>query len=314
MLEQMSDNPTVSVIIPVYERTDLLSDSIDSVIDQTFEDWETIIVADHQSDNDILALTQEYNDDRIKTLVDDSDGVSGARNVGIDESKGEFIAFLDSDDIWSPTKIEKQLREFERGPEELGLVYTGFVHNELDGEQWERRPKQSGDIYTKELEKDWIHPPSTVMVTRKAIEEVGGFDTTLPTREDYELWLRVTENFLVTYIDELLVTKREQFDSLSKNFDKRIEGDLAVYQEVKTRMSEVELNAVARHRIHSTHHLVIGRDYESNGNRAEAVRHLSKSAIHYPLQLNAWAMAGIAVLRINRNGPLLTYIKRILWS
>jgi len=311
---ERTEKPAVSVVIPVYERTDLLRESLDSVFAQTVDNWEAIVVADHRSADEILSLTSSYEDDRVRTIIDDSSGVSGARNAGIEAVNGEFIAFLDSDDVWHPTKLERQLRRFEHGSSDLAIVYTGFVHQELDGQQWERHPQVSGEVYLKQLEQDWIHPPSTVMVTRECLETVGTFDTSLPTREDYELWIRVTEQYSVGYVDEILVTKREQMDSLSKDFTKRIQGDLAVYEDVRQRLENIDLNLIARNRIHSAHHLVIGRDYESNGDRWKAIRHLSKAVFRYPLQLNAWAMLGIAILGIDRNGPFLTFVKKLLQS
>ena len=309
-----SDSPKVSIVVPVYERTDLLADSLESIFDQSFEDWEAIVVADHRSAEGVKSLTGTYEDDRLRVIEDYSDGVSGARNTGIDAASGDFLAFLDSDDVWKPTKLERQLARFESGSDELALVYTGFVHHELDGQQWERYPEVSGELYLKQLEKDWIHPPSTVMVTKTALEEVGEFDTDLPTREDYELWIRVSEKFKIGYVDELLVTKREQSDSLSKDFTKRIEGDLAVYDEVRRRMIELDLGIVARNRILAAHHLVIGRDYESHGDQRKAVRHLIEAVLRYPLRFNAWAMLGIAILGIDRNGPFLTFVKKLLWT
>lgn len=309
-----SDAPEISVVIPVYERTDLLTDSLDSVIDQSMDDWEAIVVADHRSADSIRELVQSYDDERLHVIVDESECVSGARNAGIDASSGDFIAFLDSDDVWENTKLQRQHERFTQGSDDLGLVYTGFVHHELDGGRWKRHPEVSGEIYLKQLEKDWIHPPSTVMLRKEVFETVDGFDTKLPTREDYELWIRVSEEFKVDYVDELLVVKREQSDSLSKDFTKRIEGDLAVYNEVRERMRNLDLGYVQKNKILSTHHLVIGRDFESNGNRNKAIRHLGKSIFQYPLHTNAWAMFVIALLGIDRNGKLLTFVKNLLWT
>jgi len=307
--------PSVSVVIPVYQRTGLLQDSLDSVFAQTIDDWEVIVVADHRSTDEITSLTDTYDDDRLRVIVDEDGGVSNARNAGISKAEGEFIAFLDSDDIWHPEKLERQLERFEEGDgSDLGLVYTGFVHHELGGQQWERRPEVSEDAYVKQLESDHVHPPSTVVVRRDCLENVGGFDSELPTREDYELWIRVSAQYRIGYVDEIFVTKREQSDSLSKDFTKRIEGDLAVFKKVQERVAEEDLGFVTKNRIYSAHHLVIGRDYESNGDRGKAVRHLSKAVVLYPPRFNAWAMLLIALLGIDRNGPFLMYVKKILWS
>lgn len=307
----VSGEPLVSVIIPVYERTELLKQSIQSVIDQTFERWESIVVVDHRSAHDVVPLVKSYDDDRIRAVVDRSSGVSGARNAGIDLASGSYIAFLDSDDVWKPSKLERQLQRFQSGPADLGLVYTGFVHDELNGMTIERRPRARGDVYLRQLERDQIHPPSTVLIRTECIDEVGLFDTDLPTREDYELWIRVTEHFLVDYVDELLVQKREQSNSLSKDFKKRLKGDLLVYDLVRRRVDDLDVGTIRRRQIFSAHQMVIGRDYESYGDRWRAVRHLCRAVVLYPLQTEAWLLLCVALLGINRNGKAVRLFKRI---
>jgi glycosyltransferase involved in cell wall biosynthesis len=298
----------ISVVIPAYGQPDLLRNALESVNQQTVDQIEVIVV-DDGSPNSLDSIVSSFGDWAKLVRHETNKGAAAARNTGIKHASGEYIAFLDADDIWKPTKLEKQLSVLEN-TDDVGLVYTGFVQYELDGSEWERYPEARGNIYVDELERDRVHPTSTVMVRRDVLAEVGGFDTNLPSRQDYDLWLRITEHYEVDYVDEILVDKREQPDSISKDFDSRIEGDLAVFEKVRERAADFDL--WTRSRIYSYHHHVIGRDYESNRDRWKALRHLGLAIVRYPFRPVSYAMFIIALFGIDRNGPLLTFAKRFI--
>jgi glycosyltransferase involved in cell wall biosynthesis len=303
--------PAVTVVIPVYEQPNLLGDALDSVCEQTLDNYEVVVV-DDASETTMESVVDEYGEHVRLISHDENRGAAEARNTGIDAAHGEYVAFLDADDVWMPTKLEKQLEVFERGTDYLGIVYTGFVQYELDGTAWKRYPEANGNIYRKELEQDRIHPTSTVMVHRDCLERVGGFDSSLPSRQDYDLWIRITEYYTVDYVDEILVDKREQPDSISKDFERRIEGDRAVFEKVKNRAADLDF--CTRCRIFSYHHHVLGRDYESNGDRGKALQHLGLAILRYPFRPISWAMFVIALLGIDRNSRLLTFAKQFVWQ
>jgi hypothetical protein len=148
------------------------------------------------------------------------------------------------------------------------------------------------------------------MIRQNILDEVGRFDTDLPSRQDYDLWLRIAKHYKISYVDEILVDKREQPNSISKDYDKRIKGDLAVFEKVRERAAHLDL--VSRSRIYSYHHHVIGRDYESNGDRWKALKHLGLAIVCYPIRPVSWAMFVIALIGIDRNGPLLNSAKRLV--
>lgn len=298
----------ISVVIPAYGQPDLLQDALESVNQQTVDQIEVIVI-DDGSPNSLDSIVASFGDWAQLVRHETNKGAAAARNTGIKHASGEQIAFLDADDIWKPTKLEKQLSVLENA-DDVGLVYTGFVQYELDGTEWERYPEARGNIYVDELERDRVHPTSTVMVRRDVLAEVGGFDTTLPSRQDYDLWLRITEHYEVDYVEEILVDKREQPDSISKDFDSRIEGDLAVFEKVRERAADLDF--WTRSRIYSYHHHVIGRDYESNGDRWKALKHLGLAIFRYPFRPVSYAMFLIALFGIDRNGLLLTFAKRFI--
>lgn len=296
----------ISVIVPVYEQPDLLRDALDSISEQTTDDYEVLVV-DDASSTDFEPVIDDY-DDRVRLVTHERNrGAAAARNTGIEHAEGDYVAFLDADDTWKPTKLEEQREVFENDDDDLGLVYTGFVQYELDGTEWKRYPEARGDIYIEELERDRVHPTSTVMVRRDVLEGAQGFDTDLPSRQDYDLWIRITEDYDVDFVDEILVDKREQPDSISKDFDRRIQGDKAVLQKVRDRIQEFGI--LSRSKILSYHYHVLGRDYESNGERRMAMEYLSLAILRYPMRPVSWAMLAITVLGINRNGQLMNWVK-----
>lgn len=199
----------VSVIIPTYNRASTIRKSIVSVIDQTYQNIEIIIV-DDASEDDTEAIVKNINDSRIiyiKNAV--NKGVATSRNIGIKNAKGEFIAFNDSDDIWMHDKLEKQMLIMEEHPECL-LVYCAFQRRNLNGEL-ERIPATEdkledlqGDIFLKLLHKNTIST-QTMLFRRECFEKVGLFKEGMRALDDREMALRVAYLNNIFYIDEVLV-------------------------------------------------------------------------------------------------------------
>ena len=200
------DLPTVSVIIPTYNRDWSLRDAIDSVLAQTYTDFELIVVDDGSTDrtHDILGA---YGD-RLRQIHQVNRGVSAARNCGIGVSTGRLIAFLDSDDIWLPEKLAVQAAFFELNRSAL-ICQTEeiWIRNGMRVNPRKKHRKPSGIIFEPSLALCLISP-SAVMVRRKLFEDVGLFDEELPACEDYDLWLRVSCRIPIHLIDKPLTVKR----------------------------------------------------------------------------------------------------------
>lgn len=199
--------PSVSVLIPTFNRASVLKRAVDSVLDQTFEDLECLVIDDASTD-DTLKLLESYRDPRLKVLSHDKNaGVSKARNTGFKSSHGQWIALLDSDDEWLPERLEKQLALAQERPE------LPLIHGE---ELWVRRGKRvnpkkihqksGGRIFNRCLHLCLISPSATLM-KRSLYEELGGFRIDYPVCEDYEMWLRVTARHEVGFIEEPIITK-----------------------------------------------------------------------------------------------------------
>jgi len=199
-------NPLVSVIIPTYNRGWTLKEAIDSVLAQNFSNFELIVVDDGSTDNtqDIL---NSYKEDII-VLKQNNKGVSSARNRGIASASGQYIAFLDSDDLWLPQKLSIQIDFFNANPEAL-ICQTEekWIRNSIFVNPKKRHRKLSGNIFEQSLYLCLVSP-SAVMIKRSLFEKTGMFDESLPACEDYDMWLRVSCRYPVFLIDTPLIIKR----------------------------------------------------------------------------------------------------------
>jgi glycosyltransferase involved in cell wall biosynthesis len=197
--------PKVSVVIPTYERVSTIARAIDSVMAQSFSDFELIVVDDGSTDATAELIGRDYPEALF--LWQDNRGVSAARNAGVSLASGEWIAFLDSDDAWLPEKLERQLSALANEPELL-LSHTDeiWIRNDRFVNKPKEYSKSGGRIYRQCLPLCGICP-SSVLIRRDLFDEIGGFDETFPVCEDYDLWLRITAREPVHYLDEALVRK-----------------------------------------------------------------------------------------------------------
>ncbi|MGE4092185.1 MAG: glycosyltransferase family 2 protein, partial [Candidatus Binatia bacterium] len=208
--------PTVSVIIPTYNRKELAREAIASVLAQSCRDWELMVV-DDGSDDGTAEVVKEFPE--VRYVWQPNRGVSAARNHGVALSTGEFIAFLDSDDLWQPRKLEVQLSFFARQPEaQICQTEELWLRNGVRVNPHNKHRKTGGDIFARSLELCLISP-SAVMLRRELFARLGGFDEQLPACEDYDLWLRLTSTVPVPLIETPLVIKRGgHADQLSRQF------------------------------------------------------------------------------------------------
>jgi glycosyltransferase involved in cell wall biosynthesis len=194
-------DPKVSVIIPTYNRADLLPRTIKSSLNQTFKDFELIIVDDGSTDNTKEVVEKfKKKDNRVKYIwQENSGGPASPKNKGIKASKGEYIAFLDDDDEWFPEKIEKQLEIFENSKvKNIGIVAC----NALDLFEDSKTTKEYKIKETKEekylpmiLNGCFIHSSSSVVVKKNTFKKVGYFDKRLKTADDWDMWIRIISKY-----------------------------------------------------------------------------------------------------------------------
>ena len=208
MLNSIS-SPQISVIIPVYNRFELLKEAAATVMGQSFRNFELIVVDDGSSDMTPTIVMYYQSDPRFRYIRIEHNGMPGyVRNRGVEEARAPYIAFLDSDDLWMKDKLEKQLLFLQENPG-IHIVHTRerWMRSGKEVSQKGQKHKRSGMIFNDALKK-CIIGPSTVVLKKELFEEAGGFREDLEVGEDYELWLKITDTSEVGYIDEPLITKR----------------------------------------------------------------------------------------------------------
>ncbi len=199
--------PKVSVIIPTCNRLPMLKEAVDSVLAQDFEDFELIVVDDGSTDGTGEEI-QQYGG-RVKLLqFPENRGVSAARNRGILSSRGKYVAFLDSDDLWVKGKLRVQVEFLDENPH-YPMCYTDeiWIRKGRRVNPMLKHAKYSGWIFEKCLPLCTISP-SSAMMRRTLFSKVGLFDEVLPVCEDYDFWLRVSVRFPIFFLDRKLIIKR----------------------------------------------------------------------------------------------------------
>ena len=195
----------ISVVIPTYNRIALVERAIDSVLRQSIKPFDIIVVDDGSDDGTSEMIQKKYRS--INLVQQQNSGVSAARNNGIKHAKGDWIALLDSDDEWTEKKLENQANRLIKNPD-YHFCHTNeiWIRNGVRVNQKKRHQKYGGYIFDKCLDICRISPSSTLF-KKNILEHVGWFDTQLPVCEDYDLWLRITADYKILFVDEPLIIK-----------------------------------------------------------------------------------------------------------
>jgi len=209
-------SPTVSVVIPTFNRWPLVGAAIESVLAQSFSDFELIVIDDGSTDDTAKQLARFGS--RLRLLSQPNRGVSAARNFAVRHARGSYLAFLDSDDLWLANKLAIQVAFMEQNPSvQICQTKEIWIRNGVRVNAKAKHRKPSGDIFIASLELCLVSP-SAVMLTRALFEQLGGFDESLPVCEDYDLWLRIALDHSVALIDDALVIMRGgHADQLSRS-------------------------------------------------------------------------------------------------
>ena len=278
---------TVSVVIPAYNSADMLSEALDSVLAQTFSDFELIIVDDGSTDNtrEVVAL---FEDPRIRYVYQQNRGLSGARNTGIRVSRGRYVAFLDADDIWLPTKLAAQVELLDSLPG-VGVVYGSTYWVEDRRVFGGRKARYRGNIVRPLLVEGNIvaGSGSSVMARRECFDEVGLFDTA-PVHEDWDMWLRLAVRYEFDFVPEPLVKIRVHGVSMQKNVEKMTLRTQLFFDKVMAAPTLQDHIRPVRNQVESLAHFIVGQYCYRGREMGEARRYLLKSLKSYPLQGQAW--------------------------
>lgn len=210
----------ISAIIPTYNRAHCIAKSLNSIFEQTYPVSEIIVVDDCSDDDTEEVITKIDNPLIHYYRLSENKGAGGARNYGVRMASGEYIAFLDSDDCWTPDKIEKQMNYFEQHPE-VGLVYSRYVFHSRVGidrlvPEEENHNKLEGNILGNLLLQNTIGAP-TVIMRRTVFEEVSGFDENMRSLEDWDFAIKVAKKYPIGYVPNVLLEVTQSANSVSSN-------------------------------------------------------------------------------------------------
>tara|TARA_Y100000768_G_scaffold63599_1_gene43712 strand:- start:13003 stop:13902 length:900 start_codon:yes stop_codon:yes gene_type:complete len=239
----MDFNPLVSIIITTCKRSDFIERAINSVINQTYKNLEIIVVDDNNNDSFRLntenILSKFITDKKITYLKHQfNQGISAARNTGIKNANGEYIAFLDDDDEFFPNKTLEQINVFKHSDEKVGLVYGAYLEiNSHNGKKRIIHPKIKNNVRDK-LGINHIGPPSMVMISKKAIKKIGEFDVNLNHKEDIDYYYRLSEFFEISYTQKVLTNYYIHSGGSSKNDNDRLQKMLKYIQKHSNTMKE----------------------------------------------------------------------------
>ena len=242
--------PKVSIIIPTYNCAHFLREAIESALNQTYQHIEIIVVDDGSSDGtkELLKGYQHGYPDKFRFYCQDNRGSSAARNLGIKNAEGEFIALLDSDDYWSSQKLKKQMTLFEEDPQ-IAFSFTNaciLKNGHMTGNYVRADESEliKGELFYDLFFRNFI-PFSSVVFKKSIINEIGLLDETLWSIQDFEWLLRVIRHYKIRYIDECLVTYRVHNTNISKHMEIRhkeglevLKRTIAQYPELKQKLGK----------------------------------------------------------------------------
>lgn len=226
--------PVVSVIIPTYNRAEILPRAIDSILEQSFRDLEVIVVDDYSKDK-TQAVVNSYSSARLEYIQHERNkGANAARNTGIRAATGEYIAFLDDDDMWLEMKVENQLEEFKSQETSFGLVYSGRrVIKEKEVIE-DYIPTQEGSIYRNLLRRNVI-PSETPLIRAKCFDRVGKFDTDFESCQDWDMWLRIAKLYDISYVPKILaVSFWDEDNRISSDCQRKCQGYRRLYKKYQS--------------------------------------------------------------------------------
>jgi glycosyltransferase involved in cell wall biosynthesis len=224
--------PKISIIIPAYNRAHLIPRALESVFKQTFRDYEVIVVDDASVDNTAEVMNSFSHQVKYVRQTQRS-GSAGARNRGILEAKGEYIAFLDSDDFWIPEKLAEQAKILD-AHKNVGIVYSKMAIIDEKGELCGTKPAQVSGKNYQELLQIWGDlPTSTVLTRRECFDKAGMFDTSLITMQDIDMWLRIARHYdLYEIEDKMLAYYCRHEEQATKSKIRVYEGLVTLFKKI----------------------------------------------------------------------------------
>lgn len=284
---------TISIILPAYNAEQTLIETIESVQNQTYSDWELIAIDDGSTDH-TLNLLKEIPDPRIQVFSYANGGVSMARNRGITHATGDYIAFLDADDLWTEDKLELQLAALKNNPQ-AGVAYSWVVYFNPEREtQYPSIPLHfEGNVYGDLLLTNFLANGSNPLITREAVASVGEFDSTFPHCADWDYYLRLADECHFVVVPKHQVFYRQSSGSMSSKVDDIEHQLLTMFEKHFTTISPVEYHRLQPQSLASVYQYCAHKYLEYERDRTDvdkAVQKLSKAIrLHPPTFFNDYS-------------------------
>jgi len=283
-MEKVTNNPAVTVIIPIYNRAYLLGRAIQSVLNQSYQDFEIISVDDGSTDN-TEEVVRSFKDERIKYIQHkENKGAAAARNTGVMAARSEYIAFQDSDDEWLHEKLEKQIKIFEVSSPEVGVVYTDMWKITANKRMCFHSPNimpKDKIIYQQALDYGVRYIGiQTVLMKKECFDKVGLFDERLPRYIDLELFIRLSKYFYFYHIKEPLLNYYDTKNGISSN-------TMALVTARKTILDKYFEDIKKSKRVLSNHYVGIGASLCSNKELKNGRHYFIKAMKVYPFNITS---------------------------
>lgn len=222
--------PLISIIIPVYNGEKTIVETIESVSKQTFTDWELIVIDDGSKDS-TLKILNSIKEDRMRLFSYPNAGVSASRNRGLALATGEFVSFLDADDLWTPDKLEAQWKALQENPQAaVAYSWSDWIDESGNFLRAGGHITANGHVYEKLLLRDFIESGSNPLIRKKALDEVGEFEPSVTPAEDWDMWLRLAARYEFVTIPAVQILYRISPNSASFNVWKMEAGSLKVIE------------------------------------------------------------------------------------
>jgi glycosyltransferase involved in cell wall biosynthesis len=288
-------NQLVSVVVPTFNRSKLVVEAAESILAQTYRPIEIIIVDDGSSDDTAMSVDRFVEDKDQNAIIvylrQENKGGNVARNRGIQEAHGEFVAFLDSDDLWHPDKLKNQISVFSDRAE-FGAVYCGVRHIDAetgDVTETASRVYPSGRLLEEMLVKDVTAPTSTYIVRKAVFDKIGGFDESLKARQDWDMWIRVASSYAIGCVPEALVDFRDHAGPRTASNPQR---EIDAYRLIRKKYASLLEAAPKAVRLKATasYYRRMGRVHLHHSiSRPKALGYYTASIVTWPFDFDSYA-------------------------
>lgn len=303
--------PIVSVVIPTYNHAHFLTKALSSLKEQTITNWEAIIVNNYSTDN-TEEVVQSFSDERFRLINFKNNGVIAAsRNQGIQHSRGEYVAFLDSDDYWYPNKLARSLKFLQEGTCDLICNSEDFVENDQKIATWHHGPNNRG-TYTQLLMKGNCVSTSATIVRKSFLTQLNGFreDTRFITAEDYDLWLRLAKaGCRFKFIHEILGAHLKHANNNSGAVVKHFNAVSQVLEDHLDKLPTSSKSSVIKRACQAVINYGAARQFASQGQLSNSARFFSKSIRLNPFRMKTYAGFFLLLMKALASAPRSLYGK-----